>query len=99
MAELLGDAVIAARLTELAGWERSGGVIRRTVTAPSFPTAVALVDEVARAAENAGHHPDIDIRYRSVTFALSTHDAGGLTAKDFDLAERVDQLAAEHDAT
>ncbi|WP_084220037.1 4a-hydroxytetrahydrobiopterin dehydratase [Spirillospora albida] len=52
--------------------------------------------EVARAAEDADHHPDIDIRWRTVTFALSTHSAGGLTVRDFDLAAVIDGIAARH---
>ncbi|MFC0042659.1 MULTISPECIES: 4a-hydroxytetrahydrobiopterin dehydratase [Actinomadura] len=99
MAEVLGDAAIAARLTELAGWERTDGRIHRSVTAPSFLTGIEVVNEVARAAETADHHPDIDIRWRTVTFSLTTHSAGGLTAKDFALAESIDRIAAQHDAT
>ncbi|MEW2358923.1 4a-hydroxytetrahydrobiopterin dehydratase [Spirillospora sp. NPDC029432] len=98
MAELLDDAAITGRLKELPGWTRDGDSIRRTVKAPSFMGGIELVLEVARAAEEADHHPDIDIRWRNVTFALSTHSAGGLTAKDFDLAARIDAAAARQDA-
>jgi 4a-hydroxytetrahydrobiopterin dehydratase len=59
---------------------------------------IELVGEVARAAEDADHHPDIDIRWRTLVFALSTHSAGGLTSKDFDLAARIDAAAARHGA-
>ncbi|WP_018656340.1 4a-hydroxytetrahydrobiopterin dehydratase [Actinomadura flavalba] len=99
MAETLGDGAIAARLTELSGWERSGDEIVRTVTAPSFPEAIAVVDEVAQPAEKADHHPDIDIRWRTLRFALTTHSAGGLTARDFDLAEQIDQITVRRNAT
>ncbi|MFC6880975.1 MULTISPECIES: 4a-hydroxytetrahydrobiopterin dehydratase [Actinomadura] len=98
MAELLDDAAVSARLAGLNGWTREGGEIRRTVRAPSFMAGIGLVGAVAGAAEDADHHPDIDIRWRTVTFALSTHSAGGLTAKDFDLAGRIDAMAAEHGA-
>ncbi|GLZ03350.1 putative pterin-4-alpha-carbinolamine dehydratase [Actinomadura sp. NBRC 104412] len=98
MAELLDDAAITGRLEGLPGWTRDGGVIRRRVTAPSFMAGIELVREVARAAEDADHHPDIDIRWRTVTFALSTHSAGGLTGKDFDLAGRIDEIASRHGA-
>ncbi|WP_395107130.1 4a-hydroxytetrahydrobiopterin dehydratase [Actinomadura sp. SCN-SB] len=98
MAEPLDDAAITGRLRELPGWTRDGGQIRRRVRAPSFMAGIELVREVARAAEDADHHPDIDIRWRTVTFALSTHSAGGLTGKDFDLAARIDEIAARHGA-
>ncbi|WP_067472499.1 4a-hydroxytetrahydrobiopterin dehydratase [Actinomadura hibisca] len=98
MTELLDDAAITQRLTILPGWTRDGDEIRRSVQAPSFMAGIELVAAVARAAEDADHHPDIDIRWRTVTFVLSTHSAGGLTTKDFDLAAVIDRLAAEHKA-
>ncbi|GAA2593086.1 4a-hydroxytetrahydrobiopterin dehydratase [Actinomadura fulvescens] len=98
MAGTLDDDAITARLKELPDWSRSGEEIRRELTAPSFLAGIDLVVEVARAAEEADHHPDIDVRWRTVTFALSTHSAGGLTTKDFDLARRIDRIAAEHAA-
>ena len=82
-------------VTALAGapeWDRDGESIVRTVEAPSFPAAIDLVVAVGRVAEEADHHPDIDIRWRTVTFALSTHSAGGLTEQDFALARAVDAL-------
>jgi 4a-hydroxytetrahydrobiopterin dehydratase len=63
------------------------------VESPSFPEAVELVRKVAEAAEAANHHPDIDIRWRKVTYTLSTHSAGGLTQLDLDLAAQIDSLA------
>ncbi|MFB4320396.1 4a-hydroxytetrahydrobiopterin dehydratase [Actinomadura sp. 21ATH] len=98
MADLLDDAAITGRLRELPGWTRDGASIRRRVKAPSFMGGIELVGEVARAAEEADHHPDIDIRWRNVTFTLSTHSAGGLTGRDFDLAARIDAAAARHGA-
>ncbi|RAY14871.1 4a-hydroxytetrahydrobiopterin dehydratase [Actinomadura craniellae] len=98
MAERLDEATIAARLAELPGWTRAGDEIRRTFQAPDFLTGVRIVNEVAVAAEAANHHPDIDIRWRRVSFALTTHDAGGLTDLDFDLARRIQTFATEHEA-
>lgn len=93
MAELLSDADIEAALADLPAWRRDGNTIVRTVESPSFPEAVALVDRVAEAAEAANHHPDIDIRWRKVTYSLSTHSAGGITASDVELARTIDALA------
>jgi 4a-hydroxytetrahydrobiopterin dehydratase len=67
-------------------------MIRRTYEAPSFLAGIAFVERVARAAEAADHHPDIDIRWRKVTLALVTHDAGGLTWRDTQLAAEADRL-------
>jgi 4a-hydroxytetrahydrobiopterin dehydratase len=99
MAEVLDDDGVRTALSELSGWEGDASAIRRTVQAPDFRTGIRIVDEVAQAAEEADHHPDIDIRWRKVTFALSTHSAGGVTGKDVDLARRIDAIAAEHGAT
>ncbi|WP_433252077.1 4a-hydroxytetrahydrobiopterin dehydratase [Actinomadura nitritigenes] len=98
MADTLDDAAVADRLRDLPAWSRHGDEIRREVKAPSFAEGIAVVDDVARAAEEADHHPDIDIRWRTLTFALSTHSAGGLTGKDFDLAAVIDRIAARHGA-
>ncbi|GAB2858359.1 4a-hydroxytetrahydrobiopterin dehydratase [Actinocorallia aurea] len=98
MARLTEDE-ISARLDGVPHWTRNGDTITRTVTAPSFLKGVEIVTAVAHAAEEAGHHPDIDIRWRDVTFTLTTHDAGNaLTALDFDLAEKIDQAATDHGA-
>jgi 4a-hydroxytetrahydrobiopterin dehydratase len=97
--ELLTAAEVASALAELTGWSGDAGGISRSVEAPSFPAAIRLVVEVAEAAEDADHHPDIDIRWRKVTFALSTHSAGGVTGKDTALARRIDELALAHRAT
>jgi 4a-hydroxytetrahydrobiopterin dehydratase len=80
------------RLAGLQGWTMDGQEIRRTFVCASFPAAIAFVTQVGFLAEAAAHHPDIDIRWRNVTLALTTHDAGGLTAKDFDLAAAIEQL-------
>lgn len=90
---LLDDHAIETGLEHLGGWIRQGNEIRRTFEFDSFQPAIDFVNRVAEAAEAADHHPDIDIRYSRVTLALSTHSAGGLTKRDFALAERIDGLA------
>lgn len=77
-------------LTEHPEWKHEGGMIRRTYEAPSFLAGIEFVSRVAKAAEAADHHPDIDIRWRKVTLALVTHDAGGLTWRDTKLAAEAD---------
>lgn len=84
---------VRSELATLPGWSGDAFGIRRTIDAPSFPAAVSLVDRVAEVAEQRDHHPDIDIRWRSVTFTLSTHSEGGVTALDVELARRIDELA------
>ncbi|WP_431869634.1 4a-hydroxytetrahydrobiopterin dehydratase [Nocardiopsis eucommiae] len=79
------------RLTDWE-WDSEAATIRRSVRLVGFLEAVALVNEVAQAAEQAGHHPDIDVRYDTVLLVLSTHDEGGVTEKDMALAARVDEL-------
>jgi 4a-hydroxytetrahydrobiopterin dehydratase len=92
MTEILSDDEADRRLGSRTGWVRTGPVISREVELGSFPEAIAAVNRVAELAEAADHHPDIDIRWRTLTFRLSTHSAGGLTAKDFDLAEQIDSV-------
>lgn len=94
MAELLSDTEIDTALTDLPNWRRDSATLVRTVESASFPAAIALVDRVAEAAEAMNHHPDMDIRWRKVTYSLSTHSAGGITASDLELARRIDDLAA-----
>jgi 4a-hydroxytetrahydrobiopterin dehydratase len=84
---------IADGLRVLPEWTLSDGAIRRTVSAPTFLAGIELVSQVAAVAERMDHHPDIDIRWRRVTFTLSTHDAGGLTALDLEQAHEIDRLA------
>jgi 4a-hydroxytetrahydrobiopterin dehydratase len=90
---LTTDEVLQA-LAGLPEWAGSPEAITRTVRAADFRAAIALVNAVADAAEEADHHPDIDIRWRNVTFTLSTHSAGGVTDRDIDLARKIDTLAA-----
>ncbi|MDL5157373.1 4a-hydroxytetrahydrobiopterin dehydratase [Actinomycetospora termitidis] len=96
MAELLSDDAVTQALADLPGWERDGDSIVRTAELPGFPAAISVVDEVAAAAEAANHHPDIDIRYSTLTFRLSTHSEGGLTAKDPDLAATISAVIDRH---
>ncbi|MFE0462539.1 4a-hydroxytetrahydrobiopterin dehydratase [Kitasatospora sp. NPDC058965] len=92
---LLTEDEIGAGLAALPDWQREGGSIRRTAEAADFPTAIRVVDVVAVAAEELDHHPDIDIRWRTLTFVLSTHSAGGLTGLDLQLAARIDRALRE----
>jgi 4a-hydroxytetrahydrobiopterin dehydratase len=89
---LLDEAAVEDGLQRLPGWERRGNEIVRTFVRKDFRGAMAFVNEVAEAAETAGHHPDIDIRWNKVTLALSTHAEGGLTERDFALAARIGEL-------
>jgi 4a-hydroxytetrahydrobiopterin dehydratase len=73
-------------------WKVVNGQLERTYEWPAFLTGIAFVDEVAKLAEAADHHPDIDIRWRKVTLRLVTHDAGGLTSRDTELAAKADAI-------
>ena len=91
MAELLDDDAVTAALTGLPGWERDGGAIVLTAKLPSFPAAITVVDRVAEIAEDRDHHPDIDIRWRTLTFRCSTHSEGGITGLDTALAAAISE--------
>ncbi len=91
MKKLTAPQIKSARI-RLPEWKKSGAVITRTFGFKDFPAAIIFVNAVAKLAEAAGHHPDIDIRWNQVTLALTTHDAGGLTRKDFALAKKFDAL-------
>ena len=91
--EKLGAQEAEGRMGKLPQWKLQGSEIRRTFQFKNFPEAIEFVNRLAKVAEEANHHPDIDIRWNKVTLALTTHDAGGLTAGDFDLAAKADQLA------
>lgn len=91
----LTDEEIARALQDLPGWEREGEAIVRTVRFPAFMDGIAFLSRVADMAEAADHHPDIDIRYRNVRLALSTHSEGGLTAKDVALARQINEAAGK----
>jgi 4a-hydroxytetrahydrobiopterin dehydratase len=93
MTRLLDDEEIERQLADLPGWTRDGDTIRASYEAPSFLDGLRLVQEVGAAAETMNHHPDIDIRWRTVSFALSTHSEGGLTQLDIELAHQIAQEA------
>ena len=86
------DAVIR-KLAALPGWQREGEEIVRTFDRGNFNGSIAFVNAIAAAANAADHHPDIAISWNSVTLRLSSHDANGLTDRDFALAQTIDGLA------
>ncbi|WP_078278863.1 4a-hydroxytetrahydrobiopterin dehydratase [Mycobacteroides franklinii] len=90
---LLTDDQINAALAELPGWTREGDSLRRAVTFDTFLDGIDAVCRIAEHAESVDHHPDIDIRWRTVTFVLSTHSEGGITEKDVALARAIDSQA------
>jgi 4a-hydroxytetrahydrobiopterin dehydratase len=92
MAELLTEDQVVTGLKDLPDWAREGETLVRTVELGSFPAAVQVVNRVAEVAENDNHHPDIDIRWRTLTFRCSTHSAGGITALDVSLAAEIDGI-------
>ena len=94
MARLLTDDEVERQLGDLPGWRREGDALLATFEAPDFPTAIRLVDEVAVEAEEMDHHPDIDIRWRTTQWSLSTHSEGGVTQLDVELAHLVTQAAS-----
>lgn len=91
----LSDIEIQRTLGTLPGWSRKGETITKSYHFATFPAGIAFLARVADVAEAQQHHPDVDIRYTKITFALSTHDSGGITAKDFVLATAIETLAAE----
>ena len=96
MATLLTAAELEKALQDVPGWTGDTDEITRMVKAPEFLTGIRLVDAVADAAEKADHHPDIDIRWRTITFRLATHSEGGVTQKDVDLANQINRLVETH---
>ncbi len=87
---------IHEKLKEMRGWSLVGKSIQKRYTLKSFVPAIGLVNKIAEAAEKAQHHPDITINYNVVGISLSTHSEGGVTQKDFDLAQQIDKLAESH---
>jgi 4a-hydroxytetrahydrobiopterin dehydratase len=92
-ATLLTEPEIAAALRAIPDWRRDGDWLIRTVECPTFRASISLVGSVADAAEEANHHPDIEIIWRRVTFRLTTKASKGLTAKDVAMAATIDRLA------
>ena len=91
VSEPLKSERVQQKMLTAPDWKLSEDSIIRTFKLPSFRSALAFVQWVGEVAEAADHHPDIDIRYTKVKLTLSTHSAGGLTDKDFDLAAQIDQ--------
>jgi len=94
MMAVLTDSEIQQALAKLPGWQRNGIAIQRTFQFPDFKAAMQFVNKVAEAAEQANHHPDIDIRYNKVTTTLVSHDSGGVTQRDVKMAEKINQIGA-----
>ena len=92
MSKLLTDDQVSEALQGLGGWSREGNSIVRTAELASFPAAIEAVRRIAAIAEARDHHPDIDIRWRTVTFRCSTHSEGGITDKDVELAGEIDSV-------
>lgn len=95
MARTLDSKEIKAALKDLPNWDHEGKCIERTFEFDDFSQAMDFVNGVAEVAEEAEHHPDMDIRYNKVRIILSTHSKGGVTESDFELAERIDTLVDE----
>ena len=87
------DAQIGERLAALPGWSHQDQAIRRVYETDGWPTTLMLVNALGFVAEAADHHPDLTVSYRRVAVALSTHSAGGITGKDFELARAFDEVA------
>jgi 4a-hydroxytetrahydrobiopterin dehydratase len=90
---LLSPTDLTAALATLPGWTREGDAIVKIFDCRDFPSAIAFVTRLGYAAERADHHPDLDVRWKRVRVLLTTHDAGGLTAKDIALAAAADRAA------
>lgn len=95
MRQKLSDAEIQHALESLPGWSRRGDTLVKTFAFQHFADGIAFVDRVAGEADAMNHHPDIDIRYTKITMALSTHDAGGITQADAELARKIEACSAE----
>lgn len=89
----LNQTEIDQKIQTIPEWQQENQTITRTFKFKDFVEAIAFVNKLVDPAEAAGHHPDLDISYNKVTISLTSHDAGGLTQKDFDLAQTISQLA------
>ena len=89
----LSDLEIRRALATLPGWARKGEALHKTYAFARFADGIRFVDKVAAVADSMNHHPDIDVRYTNITFSLSSHDAGGITQRDLDLAEAIEKAA------
>lgn len=90
--QALTEKEITEHLKDASLWQRKGQEIQRTFAHGSFKESIQFVNQIAEYADRVDHHPDILIQYDKVTLTLSTHDAGGLSAKDFTSAEQADEL-------
>jgi 4a-hydroxytetrahydrobiopterin dehydratase len=91
---VLTDSEIQQALASLPHWQRQGKAIQRVYEFPDFKAAMQFVNRIADAAEQANHHPDIDIRYNKVTLALVSHDSGGVTQRDIKMARRINEISS-----
>lgn len=91
---ILSADELQQRLSTLPGWEGDSSSLHRSIEFADFQTAILAVVRVADTAEEMDHHPDIDIRWRTVSFTVSTHSAGGVTALDTELADKISRIAA-----
>ncbi|WP_163697729.1 4a-hydroxytetrahydrobiopterin dehydratase [Mycolicibacterium sarraceniae] len=92
---VLSDEEVDSAITDLDGWERADGTLRRSVKFPAFLEGIDAVRRVAAHAESEDHHPDIDIRWRTVTFTLVTHSEGGITDKDVQMASDISEIVGD----
>lgn len=90
---LLGETRIAFFVLERTGWSVTDGCLRKSFEFPSFADAVEFIDRVAVVADSVNHHPDLELRGTTVTLALTSHDAGGLTTRDTHLATLIEEVA------
>lgn len=95
MSGKLSQEQITKQLNGLSEWQQEGQVIQKKFSLPSFPAAIMFVGAVGHLAEGLNHHPDMHIQWRHVTISISTHDAGGLTDKDFELAQLIEALPSK----
>lgn len=99
MSRRLDGEEIARQLADLPGWAGDEAELARSYSFPEFLVLVGAVDEIAVVAEAMNHHPDLDIRWRTLRVVLSTHDAGGVTQLDIEMAHRIHEIAAGHGAS
>jgi len=92
MVQLLSDSEIQTQLNELSDWKQEGNAIKCTRKFQGFPEAVEFVQKLVEPAESAGHHPDLEISFNTVVIKLTSHDMGGLTEKDFNMARTISSI-------
>ncbi|WP_319435716.1 4a-hydroxytetrahydrobiopterin dehydratase [Mycobacterium sp. RTGN5] len=92
---VLTEEQVDSAIKNLDGWERADGALRRSVKFPTFLDGIDAVRRVGEHAESKDHHPDIDIRWRTVTFALVTHSEGGITDKDVQMASDINEIVGD----